>query len=565
MKLSRHATLGVALAGAMLANAASAITSGPGEATLNVDNHWGEGYCASVTVANNGSAAITSWTVDLDFNGSVVNNLWNGNLSGNTVTPEVYNANVAPGSSSSFGFCANGNNVAELAALSVNGGGTPNPNPDPDPDPDPQPDPDPNPGPGDGEHSITVRMSGFVGDESVSLIVGGDTLQTWTLSVGMLDYTVNTDVTGELRVAFTNDAGDRDVQVDYVIVNGVTYQAEDQADNTGAWDGECGAGSYTEMLHCNGSIGFGNPFDGTPGPGPDPDPGPNPNPNPPGLPDFFVGNITTNGQVRSDFIQYWDQITPENEGKWGSVEGSRDNYNWGPLDAIYDYARAHGIPVKGHTLVWGSQQPNWIDGLSPAEQRAEIEEWIRDYCDRYPDTAMMDVVNEALDSHAPANYARSAFGNDWITESFRLARQYCPNTILIYNDFNFMTWDTDAIMDLIRPAVNSGYVDAIGVQAHGLYSPRVWSAQEIQGKLDQISTLGLPIYVSEYDIEATNDQTQLEYMQMHFPVFYNHPNVVGITIWGYVVGATWREGTGLMHSNGQQRPAMQWLMEYLNR
>src|SRR5690625_5150678 len=313
---------------AMIANAASAITSGPGEATRNVDNQWGEGYCGSVTVANNGSAAITSWTVDLDFNGSVVNNLWNGNLSGNTVTPEVYNANVAPGSSSSFGLCANGNNVAELAALSVNGGGTPNPNPDPDPDPDPQPDPDPNPGPGDGEHSITVRMSGFVGDESVSLIVGGETLQTWTLSVGMLDYTVNTDVTGELRVAFTNDAGDRDVQVDYVIVNGVTYQAEDQADNTGAWDGECGAGSYTEMLHCNGSIGFGNPFDGTPGPGPDPDPGPNPNPNPPGLPDFFVGNITTNGQVRSDFIQYWDQITPENEGKWGSVEGSRDNYNW---------------------------------------------------------------------------------------------------------------------------------------------------------------------------------------------------------------------------------------------
>src|SRR5690625_7767773 len=93
MKLSRHATLGVALAGAMLANAASAITSGPGEATLNVDNHWGEGYCASVTVANNGSAAITSWTVDLDFNGSVVNNLWNGNLSGNKVYTEVYHAN----------------------------------------------------------------------------------------------------------------------------------------------------------------------------------------------------------------------------------------------------------------------------------------------------------------------------------------------------------------------------------------------------------------------------------------------------------------------------------------
>ena len=103
-------------------------------------------------------------------------------------------------------------------------------------------------------------------------------------------------------------------------------------------------------------------------------------PTDPGGPIFtgekFVGNITTNGQVRSDFIQYWNQITPENEGKWGSVEGTRDNYNWGPLDRIYEYARQHDIPVKAHTLVWGSQQPGWIDGLSAAEQRAEIEEWI---------------------------------------------------------------------------------------------------------------------------------------------------------------------------------------------
>lgn len=42
----------------------------------------------------------------------------------------------------------------------------------------------------------------------------------------------------------------------------------------------------------------------------------------------FVGNITTNGSVRNDFMDYWDQITPENEGKWGSVERSRDNYSW---------------------------------------------------------------------------------------------------------------------------------------------------------------------------------------------------------------------------------------------
>ena len=79
-------------------------------------------------------------------------------------------------------------------------------------------------------------MSGVVGDESVSLQIAGQTVQTWTLSTGMQDYTASTNATGELRVEFTNDSGDRDVQVDYVTVNGVTYQAEDQQDNTGVYD-----------------------------------------------------------------------------------------------------------------------------------------------------------------------------------------------------------------------------------------------------------------------------------------------------------------------------------------
>src|SRR5690625_7841530 len=81
---------------------------------------------------------------------------------------------------------------------------------------------------GEGSHNITVRMSGTSGEESVSLDIAGQTIQTWTLSTSMQDYTVSTDVTGELRVAFTNDADGRDVQVDYVIVNGTTFQAEDQ-------------------------------------------------------------------------------------------------------------------------------------------------------------------------------------------------------------------------------------------------------------------------------------------------------------------------------------------------
>ena len=105
-------------------------------------------------------------------------------------------------------------------------------------------------------------------------------------------------------------------------------------------------------------------------------------------------------------MKYWNQITPENEGKWGVVEATRGQYNWAALDKIYDFARKNNIPVKAHNFVWGQQAPSWISGLSAADQRTAIENWIKAYCTRYPDTVMIDVVNEAVEGHAPAAYAK---------------------------------------------------------------------------------------------------------------------------------------------------------------
>ncbi len=398
-------------------------------------------------------------------------------------------------------------------------------------------------------NSIVVRARGTAGSESISLRLDNTNVATWTLTTSFQNYSASTNLNGAITVAFTNDASGRDVQVDYITVNGTTRQAEAQTYNTGLWaNGACGGGSLSEWMHCNGAIGFGN-VSGGGGSGPQ-------------LPAFFVGNITTNGSVRSDFIQYWDQITPENEGKWGQVEPNRDQYNWAGLDAAYNYAQQHNIPFKQHTFIWGNQAPSWIHGLSASEQAAEIEEWIRDFCARYPNTKIIDVVNEAIPSHAPATFAQNAFGNNWIIRSFQLARQYCPNAILVLNDYNVLSWDTDAFINLARPVVQAGVVDALGAQGHGLES---WSVNDIRSRLDRVAALGLPIYITEYDVARTNDQEQLNIMQNQFPMLHDHPSVVGITLWGYVVGSTWVNGSGLIQPNGTPRPAMTWLMNYLGR
>ena len=121
----------------------------------------------------------------------------------------------------------------------------------------------------------------------------------------------------------------------------------------------------------------------------------------------FVGNIDTRGQVRSDFIMYWNQITPENAGKWGSVEGDARPDELARLDTIYDYAKQHNIPFKQHNFVWGSQQPGWIGGLSQADQRAEVEEWIRLFCERYPGHAADRRRQRAAAAHDAVVHGRA--------------------------------------------------------------------------------------------------------------------------------------------------------------
>lgn len=94
-------------------------------ADLSIQNDWGGGYCASVSIYNAGSVAVSSWQVTLNANDSDIGNLWNGNLSGDSVTAMPYNAQIAAGGSVSFGFCANAtgsNYLPRLAELRVEGG-----------------------------------------------------------------------------------------------------------------------------------------------------------------------------------------------------------------------------------------------------------------------------------------------------------------------------------------------------------------------------------------------------------------------------------------------------------
>jgi endo-1,4-beta-xylanase len=111
-----------------------------------------------------------------------------------------------------------------------------------------------------GGKTIVVRARGTSGQESITLRVNNTAVKTWTLSTTMTNYSMTTKLAGGSLVQFTNDANGRDVQVDYISVNGSVRQSENQTYNTGVYqNGSCGGGNgRSEWLQCNGAIGYGD-------------------------------------------------------------------------------------------------------------------------------------------------------------------------------------------------------------------------------------------------------------------------------------------------------------------
>ncbi|WP_298545589.1 endo-1,4-beta-xylanase [uncultured Aquimarina sp.] len=109
--------------------------------------------------------------------------------------------------------------------------------------------------------NIIVRVKGDCGGESMSLQIGGSDVKTWnSIGTAFANFQYTGNDSGAIRVRFINDGNqnqcDKNIQIDYISINGNVYQAEGQEINTGVYqNGSCG-GAYSQSLHCGGYIQF---------------------------------------------------------------------------------------------------------------------------------------------------------------------------------------------------------------------------------------------------------------------------------------------------------------------
>ncbi|MFD0773293.1 endo-1,4-beta-xylanase [Streptomonospora algeriensis] len=286
-----------------------------------------------------------------------------------------------------------------------------------------------------------------------------------------------------------------------------------------------------------------------------------------------VDHLQNDSQFADLAATEFNAATAENSMKWESTEPSRGQFDFSGADAFMDFAQQNNQKVRGHTLVWHSQLPSWVENgnFSPSELRSVMENHIDEVAGRYSgEVAYWDVANEIFLSDG--SWRNSVFyetlGSDFVADALRMAADADPNAELWLNDYSIdgINAKSDAYYNLIQDLQAQGVpIDGIGLQAH-LINGQV--PGDLQQNIQRFADLGIKVAITELDvrIDMPASQSELEQQARDYRAVMDAcmavNGCVGVTVWGIVDQYSWVpdtfEGQGaplLYNDNYQPKPA----------
>lgn len=284
---------------------------------------------------------------------------------------------------------------------------------------------------------------------------------------------------------------------------------------------------------------------------------------------FLIGaavNPVTLDSQRALLIEHFNSVTAENEMKFERVHPAEDRYTFEEADRMVTLAKANGMGVRGHTLVWYNQTPKWVfeneDG-SQADRKtllARMKSHIDTVVSRYKgELYAWDVVNEAVSDSGSELLRPSQWldiiGEDFIAKAFEYAHEADPDALLFYNDYNEADpVKSEKIYTLVKSLLDQGVpIHGIGLQAHwSLYHP---SLDDICRAIEKYASLGVKLHITELDVSmyafddrrtdltAPTDEMlalQAERYGQFFRLLQEYSKyITSVTFWGAADDYTW--------------------------
>ncbi len=261
-------------------------------------------------------------------------------------------------------------------------------------------------------------------------------------------------------------------------------------------------------------------------------------------------------EYRGVLAKHFNSVTPENHLKWDFVHPERNKYRFGPADAIVRFAQQNGQKVRGHTLLWHSQNPDWLTKgkFSRKELRNILKEHITKVVGRYRGKIdQWDVANEIFDDNGKLrtkeNIWLKTFGPSIIADAFRWAHQADPKAKLFFNDYGAegINKRSDAYLKFMKELRKKGVpVHGFGVQGHlSLAYP---FPGDMAKNLKRFSDAGFEVAVTEVDVriplnggDATEAQlkTQADYYRRALEACLSVKSCNSFTLWGTTNKYSW--------------------------
>ncbi|XVS68019.1 endo-1,4-beta-xylanase [Actinosynnema sp. CA-299493] len=270
-------------------------------------------------------------------------------------------------------------------------------------------------------------------------------------------------------------------------------------------------------------------------------------------PDPFTKDL----EYRSVLAKEFSSVSAENQMKWEYIHPERDRYNFGMADAIVKFAQRNRQVVRGHTLLWHSQNPAWLEqgDFTADELRQILREHITTVVGRYKGKIQQwDVANEIFTDtgslRTTDNIWIRELGPGIIADAFRWAHAADPKADLYFNDYGVESVNakSNAYLALIKDLKAQG-VPVHGFSAQSHLSTRYGFPGDLETNLKRFADLGLGTAITELDVRmdlpANGVPTpemlakQADYYNRTLVACLNVEGCDSFTIWGFTDKYSW--------------------------